>query len=430
MIISGRRLLMSVVFLLLPFCVSALATDHHGGRNFPEGTGGINAAYQQEKPYVIMVSIDGFRWDYPDLHSTPNIRKLAHDGVMAERLLPVFPTLTFPNHYTIATGLYPANHGLMSNDFPVGEDGDWYRLRDREKVEDGSYYRGEPIWVTAETQGMVAASFFWVGTEADVMGVRPTHWRSFSKDIKGPERVDQVLEWLAEPAATRPHLYTLYFEDVDDYTHWYGPGSGEGANAVSRVDGYIGRLMDGLKQLPHGKQVNIVLVSDHGQATYLDNEPLVLDELTSLDGITGVDGGCYLFLHQDEPDPQRAAGIRDMVNANWDHGKAYLRSDAPAAWRVSEDSSFPDVILVADVGHGILSTASMKYKAHSGDHGWAPEAEAMHGIFIASGPAFRKGLEIGPVRNIDIYPMLLNLLELSPPASMDGDPAALTDILK
>ncbi len=359
------------------------------------------------------------------------MNQLATQGVRAERLLPVFPTLTFPNHYSLVTGLYPANHGIVANEFPIGNQGYWYKLKLRETIEKGSNYRGEPLWVTAETQGMVAGAFFWVGSEADIQGIYPTHWRRYDKEIPGAERVDQVLEWLAQPAATRPHLYNLYFEDVDDYTHWYGPGSEEGAQAALRVDTYVKRLLDGLEKLPHGDQVNIVLVSDHGQAAYIEDQELqILDELVELDGIASVDGGCYLFLNFDQADHARAVHIRDTVNQSWAHGRAYLPEDAPAEWHVSDDPRFPDVIISAESGYAVLSTFEKASKMNPGDHGWPPEAPDMHGLFVASGPDFKQGLNIGPVRVVDIQPLLLGLLGLSAPGKVDGDPRALIDILK
>ena len=426
------RLSAKLIFLLPGLsCACALATDHAGGRNFPAGSGGVNAPYQLDKPYLILVSIDGFRWDYQDLYATPMMDKLASEGARAERLVPVFPTLTFPNHYSMATGLFPAHHGLTANDFPVAEMESWYRIKLRETVEDGRYYQGEPFWVTAETQGMVAASFYWVGSEADVLGVRPSHWRRYDDSISGNDRVDQILEWLAEPRLNRPHLYTLYFEEVDDYAHWYGPGSREGIDAIARVDGYIGRLVKGLKKLPHGDQVNIVLVSDHGQASYIDGgDPLVLEQLVDLEGVSSVDGGCYLFLHFDRPDRRRAVQIRDVVNSVWSHGNAYLSDDAPAAWQVTDNPRFPDVILVADLGYAVLSAVDKSFEINAGDHGWAPEADEMHGIFLAWGPDIRKGIKVGPARVVDVYPFVLSVLGLSPPASMDGDAAALSGILR
>lgn len=393
-------------------------------------TGGVNAPEQRAKPYLVLVSIDGFRWDYPDLGLTPTLSRIAREGVRAERLLPVFPTLTFPNHYSLVTGLYPARHGIVANEFPLG-DGTWYRLSDRASVKNGSLYGGEPLWVTAERQGMVAASFFWVGSEADIAGVRPSHWRRYSKEIKGTARVDQVLAWLAEPTVTRPHFYTLYFEDVDDYDHWYGPGSTEGNEAIRRVDRYLARLLQGIERLPHGNEVNIVVVSDHGLGRYRQPvQPLLLDAIIDLEGITAVDGGSYCFLYLDAPDPARAALIRDRINARWEHGRAWLKHEAPETWRVDGNVRFADVILVADAGHAVISIEARRNKINAGDHGWRPQDPEMHGIFLAWGPAFKAGVRTGPVRNVDVQPMLLRVLELEAPGASDGDPDALNSILR
>ena len=386
------------------------------------GTGGINAEYQRNKPYLVLISVDGFRWDYMDRHPTPNMDRIAAAGSKAERLLPVFPTLTFPNHYSIATGLYPAHHGLVSNNFPDPSRDIWYSLKKRETVEDRWFYAGEPIWVTAETQGMVAASFFFVGTEAPVKGVSPTHWRSFDKKISGEERVDQLLTWMAEPDEKRPHLYTLYFEDVDDNSHWRGPDSSENIEAIGRVDAYIGRLLDGLEQLPFAEQFNIILVSDHGQGAYLeDPQPFLLTDHVNLDDITIIEGGSYLYVYFDQDQPDRAARIVSTVNENWQHGRAYLPESAPEKWHLDSNPRFPDVILVPEAGFAVLSTPEKTGAMNAGDHGWAPEAPAMHGFFVACGPNIKAGVPLGAVNNIDIYPLMLSILELDGPEIMDGD---------
>ena len=200
------------------------------------GSGGINAPAQRDKPYLILISIDGFRWDYQALYKTPALDRLAAGGVRAESLQPVFPTLTFPNHYSIATGLYPANHGIVANDFPDPDSGDWYQYKTARIVQQGRWYGGEPIWVAAEKSGMVAAAFFFVGTEADIGGIKPTYWNRFDANISGSRRVAQVLKWLAMPIETRPHLITLYFEHVDNDSHQYGVGSKESIAEIKRVD--------------------------------------------------------------------------------------------------------------------------------------------------------------------------------------------------
>jgi predicted AlkP superfamily pyrophosphatase or phosphodiesterase len=258
------------------------------------GSGGQNAPAQADKPYVILISIDGYRWDYPDLYPTPTIRKLIENGTRADSVLPVFPTLTFPNHYSIATGLYPEHHGLVGNIFPNGDRDTWYVYKQAASVQDGDWYGGEPIWVTAEKQGMVSAAYFFVGTEADISGVHPSHWKRFSKDVGGEARVDQVLSWLAEPAITRPHMITLYFEDVDDHAHWYSPDSAEVIESIRRVDSYLSRLIAGISTLPVADHVNIVLVSDHGQMSYVEAEPFILDQHVNLENTDIIEGGSFV----------------------------------------------------------------------------------------------------------------------------------------
>lgn len=425
-----RALPQSAAVILIFLCSTICQAQIQASAAGLHGSGGVNSQLQQVKPYLVLVSIDGFRWDYMDRHPTPNLHRVAAAGAKAERLLPVFPTLTFPNHYSIATGLYPAHHGLVANDFPNQTRDKWYSLRKRETVEDPAFYGGEPIWVAAETQGMVSAAFFFVGTEAPVMGVPPSHWRSYDKKIPGEERVDQVLAWLARSPENRPHVYTLYFEDVDDSSHWYGPDSAENAAAIARVDAYIGRLLDGVEKLSWAGDVNIILLSDHGQGAYVENQqPYLLAEHVALEGARIVEGGSYLFLYLEHKDPERAAAIAATVNAGWAHGHAYLSETAPAQWHVDDSPSFPDVILMPDEGYAVLSSMDKAGKINAGDHGWAPEAPAMHGFFVACGPNIRTGVRTGPVGNIDIYPLMLSILGLQGPSSIDGDAANLADIL-
>ena len=419
-----------LAFLALVLITSCQSPPPATG-DFTKGTGGTNAASQLNKPYLVLVSIDGFRWDYMDRYPTPNLDRIVSQGSKAERLLPVFPTLTFPNHYSIATGLYPAHHGLMANDFPDPVRDKWYSLKDRQSVEDPAFYSGEPIWVAAETQGMVTASFFWVGTEAAVQGVSPTHWRSYDKSISGKDRVEQVLNWMAEPEENRPHLYTLYFEDVDDYSHWKGPESKENIDAIERVDAYIGALLDGIEKLPYSKQVNIIVLSDHGQGAYLENpQPFILGDHVNLDDTTITEGGSYLFLHLDQDDPERAAEIVDTVNLLWKHGRAYLPTETPKSWFVDDNPRFPDVILMPEQGFGVLSSSQLTGKLIAGDHGWAPESPEMHGFFIARGPNIKAGVPLGPVNNIDVYPLMLSILGLEAPAHIDGDRSSLQKIFE
>ena len=418
----GNLILKPQNLLLLIFAIWAFA--------FPGAAPRAENPNSEERPYLILISLDGFRWDYPDRYPTPALDQLAARGVRAKALRPVFPTLTFPNHYTIATGLYPARHGLVANRFRDSETGEWFVHKQKDTAQDGHWYSGEPIWVAAEKAGLGAAAYFYVGTEADIQGIRPRYWYSYNKKVDGMKRVRQVLKWLNLDAEDRPHLITLYFEDVDDYSHWYGPDSEENAAAVARVDSYLEALMAGVDNLPFADQVSIVVVSDHGQSSYQpDSKLLVLDELLDLSGTTSVDGGPYVFIYLDQAEPQRAAVIRDGINAVWNCGRAYLPEDSPAEWHVAGNSDFADVLVVAEPGCAVVSSLSSNTLLTPGDHGWAPETADMQGIFIAAGPGLPKGVEVGTLRSVDLYPLLMRLLGLEPSPNVDSQPSELLNLL-
>ena len=401
-----------------------LAADDRVGANLE------NAPDQRDKPYLVLVSIDGFRWDFPERYATRHIASIGERGLRADALRPVFPTLTFPNHYSIATGKAPGEHGLVANEFPDENRENWYGYKDRVSVQDGGWYLAEPVWVTAERAGMRTAAFYFVGTEADVGRVRPTHWRAFDADVSGEERVRQVLDWLAAPAETRPHLVTLYFEDVDETTHSYGVDSTESIAAIRRVDGQVGSLLDGIRQLPHGSEVYVLLVSDHGTASYrAGQEPLVLDRIIDLAGARIVEGGPYAWLWFEAGNPGRAAAARDAINGQWGCGRALLPAEAPLDWRVAASPRFPDLLVQADPGCAVISTEAKRYKVTAADHGWPPDMPEMGGVFFALGPRIPAGTRPGVLQVTDIHPLMLSILGLAEAGPVGAEAGALSAAL-
>lgn len=409
------------LWTLTLFCAMVVGVIDPGAAALQAGTGGENTVENRARPHLVLVSVDGCRWDFPTRYDLPALDRLAGQGAQAERLLPVWPTLTFPNHYSLVTGLLPARHGLVGNTFYRRDRQRWFRIKDREAVADGSYYGGEPLWVSAETQGMVAATYYWVGSEASIGGVRPTHWKSYDPAVPGEERVRQVLEWLSEPALTRPHVVTLYFEDIDSHAHRNGLDSPPFLAAVDRVNAYLGQLIDGIDRLPHASEVFLAIVSDHGQSTYADAPPFVLADHVALDDLKPVDGGAYVFAWQNRPDAQAARHLADAVNRVWSHGRALTREDVGVRWPPGGNENLPDLVFQADPGYAVLSTRNASGKINRGDHGWAPEMEQMHGIFLIRGPGIEAGSRIGPVRNIDLYPLFMTLLGLRLPDGLDGE---------
>lgn len=389
----------------------------------PAPAAGINAQAHLDADYVVLISFDGFRFDYLDRGITPNFDRLAARGVRADALIPVFPTKTYTNHYSVATGLYAGRHGLVGNDFYDPDRDAYYRLRDRAAVEDGRWYGGEPIWVTAEKQGMVSAAMFFIGTEAPVQGIQPTYWNRYDHQLPDEIRVDRVLEWLAMPPARRPHMITLYFAVADDNGHWTGPESAELNAAVQHADSILGSLLDGIERLPHGDRVNLIIVSDHGMTRSVGT--VVLDDYADLEGVIVVDAGPIASLHFHGDTVRRDRVLHGLSAAP--HLRAFARDRIPVEWGVRDNPRIGDILVVADEGW-LLSRTGRRAGRNVATHGWAP-SESMYGIFLAAGPGIRSAGRIPAFENIHIYPLMASLLGLRPNPDIDGRADVLAPIL-
>jgi predicted AlkP superfamily pyrophosphatase or phosphodiesterase len=319
---------------------------------------------------------------------------------------------------------------LIGNRFPGKDRNRFYSLRDRESVQDGSWYGGEPVWAAAERSGMVSAAYFFVGTEAPVNGIPMTYWHAFDDSVGGIDRVDKVIEWLSMPDDSRPHMITLYFEDVDGASHRYGPGSSQSIEAIKRVDDYLARLLAGIENLPAADDLYVVIVSDHGQMSRnTEAEPFIFGDVADLKDLTVIDHGAAAFIYFPEPDQERAVSIRDAINAAWNHGSAMLREDLPESWMALDGAGIAEVIVQADPGYLAFSTSRAANSTSLGDHGWAPEAEEMHGIFVAAGPRLPRGERIPAIEAVDVYPLMMEILGLPITTAIDGKPDKLTRLL-
>jgi len=362
------------------------------------------------------MSFDGFRGDYLDHYNAPNFQRVARQGARAVGLIPSFPSKTFPNHYSIVTGDYPETHGIVANRFYDPARNATYAIGDNKAVLDGSWYRGEPIWVTAEKQGMVTASYFWVGSEAAIEGVRPTRTKAFPDSTTDNQRADSVIAWLAMPAAQRPHLVAVYMSDVDNAGHRYGPDDPHVQSAITTVDAALGRILDGIATLPFRDRINVVLVSDHGMASYTPETSVNVATLIDTVGVRIGDTGPNANLHV-SGGIARARILRDSLNRRLQHGRAYLREEVPARLHYRADPRIGDIVIIMDehyqIGTRIPTSAG-------GTHGWDPQSPSMHGIFLAMGPGIRAGSSIPPFENVQIYPLLAEMLRLTPASHTDG----------
>jgi predicted AlkP superfamily pyrophosphatase or phosphodiesterase len=386
----------------------------------------IGAAQRDEPrdPILILVSFDGWRWDYLDRVPAPHLEALASRGVRARELIPVFPTLTFPNHYTLVTGLYPAHHGIVANN--IVDPGFPRRFSmSADTAKDARWWGGEPIWVTAVTQGRIAGAMFWPGAEAAIHDVRPTYWRPYDDAYPNDDRVDTVLGWLALPARQQPAVITLYFSDVDHAGHDYGPDSSAVRQAAGRVDAALGRLLEGIRQQGLEHRVNVVVVSDHGMAPVSDERLVFLDDYIDLSTIDVVD---WDSLVQIVPRPGAADDVYRRLHGRIPHVSIYRKTEIPDRLRYRDNPRIPPIVGIAEVGWTVTSHARQQrriddgMRPRAGGHGYDPEAREMHGLFVAAGPAIRNGLVVEPFQNIHVYEFLCAILNLRP-AKNDGDAA-------
>ncbi len=369
------------------------------------------------KNYVVMVSMDAFRWDYHQIYNTPNLNKLAAEGVKADRLIPSFPTVTFPNHYTIATGLYPDHHGLVNNNFPAPELGLFYRMGDRTAVENPAFYGGEPVWITAENQGILSASFFWVGSEAPVKGKHPTYWKKYDESITYEQRIDTVIKWLSYPPGKRPGFVTIYFDEPDAVSHSYGPVSPETGKVVERLDSLIGVLRLKLSMLPYSDRINLIVLSDHGMGPISPDRYVNLRSVVPERMIASMFGGNPVYTIN------ASEGKKDSVLyfLNRTKGlKAYNKSEVPARLHYGTNPRIQEIVVIADSSWSI-GTRPDSSSYRGGAHGYDNANSDMHAIFYAAGPAFKKGYSFDSLNNIDIYNLICRILKITP-AKNDGDP--------
>lgn len=381
------------------------------------------------KPYVVLVSLDGFRYDYAEKFHASHLLGLAKTDVHAKSLEPIYPSKTFPSHYAMVTGLYAEHHGLVSNEFYDPARDAVYRIGDRSAVEDGSWYGGTPLWNEIEHQGLRTASFFWVGSDAPIQGHFPTYHYRYDEKIPNETRVAQVLAWLKLPESERPHFITVYFSDVDSAAHKHGVDADETRQAVLRLDEIIGELLSGVQALP--LPVNVIIVSDHGMADLDEKKVEYLDDYAQLNDFLVLGRGPQVLLYLKKGhDPKKINETHKKLQDQAKHFRAYLRAEIPERFHYKSNPRVGDILIEPDQPYAI-GLRSEHTQVHGANHGWDPDQGMyMHGIFYATGPAFCKGIELPTFRNIDIFPLVLNVLGLAERQDIDGHIDSIRDALQ
>lgn len=377
---------------------------------------------------VVLISIDGLPASALGQGNTPHLDALAAAGTHAAWMNPSYPVLTFPNHFTLVTGLRPDRHGIIHNsmrDDAVGG----FKVADKAAGADARWWQGEPIWNTAEKAGLRTAIWAWPGSAAPIDGRRPTRWVPYSPEISAADRADQVAGWMTEPVATRPRLAALYFERVDNVGHEKGPGAPETLAAIREVDAAVGRVVQALDAHGLRATTDVVVVSDHGMAPVRPDQYIALEDMATIEQAEAVSTGQVIGFN---PRAGHKADAEQRLLGRHDHYECWRKQDLPARWHYGTHPRVPAIVCQFDEGWNGLPAAQLRRapeeKLNRGSHGYDNALPSMRAVFIAAGPSFRRGTTLPAFDNVDVYPLLAELLGLAP-ARNDGDAATFTPVL-
>jgi predicted AlkP superfamily pyrophosphatase or phosphodiesterase len=402
---------------------------HHSQSAPPPETQAQQAKSAATAP-LLLISIDAFRADYFDRGLTPTLQAMAATGVHADSMQPSFPSLTFPNHYAIVTGLVPDHNGIVDNtmlDASLGK----FTHDDRKAVNNELWWdQATPLWVTADANGLRTATMFWPGSDAPIQGKRPDFWKTYDSKFTPNQRVDQVLAWLDLPADQRPSFITLYFEAVDKAGHQYGPDSPQLNQALSDTDAALGRLVDGLRQRNLYDHMNIIVLADHGMASVPAGNNILIDKLINMKDVEEVTLGSVAGFNPKRKHDFNA--IEEQLEQPQQHMHCWDKTRIPKRLNYGSNARVPQLICVADAGWRVTTTqylAKHKNDLKLGEHGYDNADPLMQALFIAHGPAFQSGIRYHSFPNVDVYPLMAHLLGV-PPLFNDGHLGDVQGMLK
>ncbi len=400
----------------------------------PAAVGVVPApASTQASAVTILVSIDGFRPDYLDRGVTPVLSRLAAQG-MTGPMRPSFPSKTFPNHWTLVTGLRPDRHGIVGNSMEdARRPGETFTM-----ASDDPFWwnAAEPIWVTAERAGVRTATMFWPGANVAwgatragewpnrlVGGTRPSDWQQYGEAVTGEQRVRAVIDWMRRPVAIRPRFVTLYFDTVDTVGHRHGPDAAETTAAVAEVDARIGELVAGLAEL--GQAANLVITADHGMTATSSERTIALDRIAPAADYRVIEAGPYAGL---APVAGREAAVARALLRPHPHMTCWRKEAIPARLRYGRNPRVPPILCLAEIGWTIAKTAPTRAYV-GGSHGYDAAAPDMAALFVAHGPAFLPGRRVAAFDNVDVAPLLRRLAGLPAGVGLDGSDRAFREAL-
>ena len=361
-------------------------------------------AQTNKDTYVVLVSMDGFRWDYAKHFKLQNLNQIAKEGVHAKSMRPSYPSKTFPNHYSIVTGLYPDHHGIINNVFYDSALNESFSLSSNAK-NDSRFYGGNPIWNIAEQQGIKTASFFWPGSDTDKK--KPTYYKQYDDKIPYGNRIDTVIKWLQLPEKQRPHLITLYFDEPDHTGHNFGPLSPENQKIIRKMDSLMGQLSSKLDQLSIGKKINLIIVSDHGMTDISNAKKVAILDYLKPEWLG------YKAVINPIMSLQAKPGYQDSIAKalrKVPHIKFWKASEVPKRLHYGTNPRVHDFVIEAKKGYSLVTKTTQN--GTGGTHGYDNRRKDMQAVFYAKGPAFKVDKEVGSFQNVSVYPLIAHILGL------------------
>ena len=410
-----RSISLVLALLLGTVYLSACASLHD------QGIG----AQPKAQPFIL-ISIDGFRAEYLERGLTPNISALADSGAYGI-MRPSFPSLTFPNHYTMVTGKVPDHHGIVASYMiDIRRPGVKFQAKDRTQATDRFWWDdATPFWVSAERSGKKVGTMFWPGSEADIQGVAPSYRVKFDTNLSNKLRVDQIISWIDLPKDQRPEAMTLYFDEIDKTGHKYGPNAPELNQAISNIDQAIGYLIAEIKKRNLNENLNLILVSDHGMTQLSKENVIYLDELMPPDWFEVTIWGEFMALN---PAPGFQKKVGEILLRNHQHMNCWPKDKIPSRLHYGTHARVSQIVCSAHIGWRIVPNRLEKIDSLGG-HGYDPDLKDMHAVFIGYGPAFKNGQKLQTFDNTAVYSLLMHLLKLEPEPN-DGNLSPLKPALK
>lgn len=370
---------------------------------------------KNDDTYVLIISFDGFRYDYLDRGISPNLVEFANSGVRASSFKPIFPTKTFPSHISIMTGLKAGNHGIVTNSFVDPYSGEAYRIGNK-ATHESKWYQGEFFWETAKKNGIITASYFWPGSEINYEERRAHYVESYEHNRPYEERISGVVEWLMMPDSLRPRFITLYFDATDSYGHKFGTESDSLNHSISMLDDIFGKLLNKLDIAGWKDKLNIIVLSDHGMLNVEEDKKIKLEKFVNKDDLIIQNYGPFAMISA--LDKSKLEQVYSQLEGN-DYFQVYWKEKIPERYGLKHNPRVSEIFVLADPGYA-LTLETDTYSSYA-THGWDNEVIEMHGIFLANGPKFKERVKIGTVNALDVYPLLCELFGIKPSRQIDGD---------